>query len=1178
MSQTRFILGERTKPWSIKRIQGDIICQLTTAEMPRKDGRVLRDESQLSQKVKYYVGKDEFGNKFDYDPLNKSSKEDYDIMKESNMIRLFGVTEDGATVSITLKSYPTFYIRIEKEWTKKQIRYFVNMAKDLVRDQIKERTLSYAKGAFGEALADFNSNACESLIVNNDGTIKDIYMKEYFGYDFEEERRFLEFKFHSYEGMQMFSKVFNDPYAKSKNKKQPKRYNPLLKRKVKWELYQFNNDLPLLKFYHNNNITPNGWIKVKDGMYEIVKNSPCVGNINIFIDVDKYSTAITHVEKDTFAPLLSASFDIECFGNGKFPKADRVDNECFMIATTVNRVGSKDILYTHCVTLGSYKIQEDENLEHFVKNAEIIQCETEDELLLEWAKFIRKLNPDIVTGYNIFGFDMPYLFTRASEIHGIREEYCNLLSRVNGWQSNLEKKELRSSALGQNFLYMQYMPGIVLMDAYQVIKGDFTMKLASYKLDNVASRYLGDNKEDVPPHLIGKYYKSGPEERGLLIKYCIKDCVLVNHLSAVLCLIVNNISQANVCLVPLRFIFVRGQGIKIYSKVIKFCNTNGYILKTRLRDEEYGPKYEGSIVFDAIPGFYTGKVTVLDYASLYPRTAWNDHISCETWVSPEIYERVMKLVKTGNIRVRSQTYVDAEVICKIFKKEATRQFSVKLKCPKKVDRQKCRPEFFCEGTGKTHHVTIPDDILEGQVFYAIVKEQVFVQPEDGSISSKLFSNLNESRSAAKNKMKAAKKVGNKMAAMVGNSEQLAFKLVMNSTYGQWGAPTSPIYFKQVAASITRGGRKAIWFTKKIIESLDIVKTPDGDSVDIHDPNNNNVTHPLAFKVIYGDTDSVFYVIKHKTCVLYNMKIGDRISEIVIREMYKNRPGDPIIHDLEFEKVIYPLVLINKKRYSGRYYTDPNNPEKYYDNSMGDASKRRDFAPIVKTVYNKMKKILFDEMNFNKATYTVISMVDNLLNCEYNHDMTQMITSRSLKDPSSYKNPKMVPHLVLAMRHKKRNPGFQIQSGARIQYGFHEKFDTKNPGAGENIEIPDYIVKNKLHLDVMHYAKHIIDATSPIIEMEIPYGKHLFDDMIKKQKIRKNFIIKQYLAKAMHEKNKQRTLIPFKDPYSCKKSKYIKCNYPENTNWHILAMQNYKKSNKFKSAIKKGDKNIPLFKL
>ncbi|NBX51667.1 hypothetical protein EBT25_17465, partial [bacterium] len=94
------------------------------------------------------------------------------------------------------------------------------------------------------------------------------------------------------------------------------------------------------------------------------------------------------------------------------------------IGVTVHCYGDRDCTYRHIITLGSCAPIED---------AVVEQCETEADLMMRFRDLMVKLDPDVVTGFNIFGFDMNYLNDRADELEiqlnfmkigRIREETC----------------------------------------------------------------------------------------------------------------------------------------------------------------------------------------------------------------------------------------------------------------------------------------------------------------------------------------------------------------------------------------------------------------------------------------------------------------------------------------------------------------------------------------------------------------------------------------------------------------------------------------------------------------------------------------------------------------------------------------------------------------------------------
>ena len=103
-----------------------------------------------------------------------------------------------------------------------------------------------------------------------------------------------------------------------------------------------------------------------------------------------------------------------------------------------------------------------------------------------------------------------------------------------------------------------------------------------------------------------------------------------------------NIGMANVCSVPLDFIILRGQGIKVQSLVSKECNIENYILR-ELEKKSNNSSYEGAIVLPPKKGMYLeDPVAVLDYASLYPSSMIASNISHEVIVKTEFY-------KNGNL-------------------------------------------------------------------------------------------------------------------------------------------------------------------------------------------------------------------------------------------------------------------------------------------------------------------------------------------------------------------------------------------------------------------------------------------------------------------------------------------------------------------------------------------------
>jgi DNA polymerase delta subunit 1 len=168
-----------------------------------------------------------------------------------------------------------------------------------------------------------------------------------------------------------------------------------------------------------------------------------------------------------------------------------------------------------------------------------------------------------------------------------------------------------------------------------------------------------------------------------------------------------------------------------------------------------------------------------------------------------------------------------------------------------------------------------------------------------------------------------------------NGRQLALKISANSVYGLTGATVGKLPCLEIASSTTSYGRQMIEKTKEEVEAKYTVA--------------NGYSHDA--QVIYGDTDSV--MVKFGTKDLAEaMKLGEEAAQYVSSKFIK-----PI--KLEFEKVYFPYLLINKKRYAGLYWTNPDKYDKM--DTKGIETVRRDNCRLVQNVIETvLRMILIDQ--------------------------------------------------------------------------------------------------------------------------------------------------------------------------------------------------------------------------
>jgi DNA polymerase delta subunit 1 len=747
-------------------------------------------------------------------------------------------------------------------------------------------------------------------------------------------------------------------------------------------------------------------------------------------------------------------------------------DKIIQIGTTVHVYGSDKIIYKNIITLNSCDL---------IEECEVVACKTEKELLFKWKELMNNLNSEIVTGYNIFGFDMIYIWERSEEI-GIIEDFKIGLGRLITRKCALVEQKLSSSALGENILKYIDMDGVVLIDLLKVMQRE--QKLDSYKLDNVASIFLGDKKNDIKPQEIFDKFKGTSKDRCDIAKYCIQDCVLINRLIHKLKIVENNIGMGNVCLVPLNFLFRRGQGIKIFSLIAKQCMQNDSLIPTikSYRDDavELDDGYEGAVVLEPKEAIYLNEpIVVFDYGSLYPSSMISCNLSHDCYLIDEKYR-----VEDPNIEYKNISYDLYEGVGDKKKKVGEKDCTfIQYKDGKKGIIANILDMLLTERK-KTRKKIEYQTIIEknGNIVYGACNEY-----ED--TYEILNIDTNEINIVKKEDVKTIKDTYNTFEKDVFDALQQAYKVTANSLYGQIGARTSSIYLKEIAACTTATGREMIMLAKKFVE--------DNYEAD----------------VIYGDTDSIFCkfplkddegnIVLGKDALPFAIKMGKEVEKSIAKIM-------PHPQKLNYEKSLYPFILLSKKRYVGNLYeTDVN---KYKQKSMGIVLKRRDNAQIVKKIYGGVIDIILEKQDLQLSIEFLKEELADLVGGK--SSINELVITKSIR--ASYKDPSKIAHKVLADRIGSRDPGNRPVVNERIPF-VYIKTDNPHSLQGDRIENPEYIVSNNLTPDYLHYITNQI--MKPIIQLyalcldQLPgYDKdHEYWDEIEKN----------LLTKPMYQDDKRR---------------------------------------------------------
>ena len=380
-----------------------------------------------------------------------------------------------------------------------------------------------------------------------------------------------------------------------------------------WAVYEANID-PVLRFMHVSGCRSTGWIEVDNDMAEL--DTRC--------DINIRAEEFRPLDRDDIAPLRIMSFDIECHSTtGAFPSPAILGDVVFQIGMTFGPFGSNAPLTRKCLCL---------------KQTDGADCEsftTERELLERFGEYLAEVDPDVITGWNIFGFDLEYLYKRA-----MRNGVEPLWGRRTDEPSQLVVKNLSSSALGNNELKMVPMVGRYVFDLFQDIKREH--KLESYSLNNVSKHFLKDQKNDMPvKEIFARFAEGDPARLGEVAEYCLKDTELPHAIMAKVCQIQNLVEMAKACWVPLAFLSERGQQIKVFSQMAYKARQLGFLIPTFRRQGGAGDdKYEGATVLEAQTGAYYGPITALDFASLYPSIMCAHNLCYSTLVLDPRYDNL----------------------------------------------------------------------------------------------------------------------------------------------------------------------------------------------------------------------------------------------------------------------------------------------------------------------------------------------------------------------------------------------------------------------------------------------------------------------------------------------------------------------------------------------------------
>jgi DNA polymerase delta subunit 1 len=421
-------------------------------------------------------------------------------------IDAFGTSAEGHSVHVAIKGFlPYFFVNIPREFSEDECKAFTRTTNSRMAKQ---------SGGGGGGGGDDTTNAlvrCAS-----------VRRKSIWGYQ-RDKQDFLQIFCSSPETLRKTATVIRHWDV---SLDLPKLFP---KGPVTLQTYETNVD-PTTRLSTDSSVVMSGWIRIEadklrwcdkdkdsDGLgtngpselSSVRRTSWC--DIDVAVNIADFK-CLPH--REDVAPFLIGSFDIECVPEGGrgFPDATKPLDRCVQIGTAVYRFGESTPLLNIVYTLGTATVKD---MEHLL----IKEFRSEEELLMAWQRLVvHELDLDMLTGHNIYKFDLNYIARRAELL---KCKYFFELGRIRGRFTAIKSTQSESKAFGHNEFHYLPMTGRMQMDIYNLITKQY--KLSSYKLDSMAKHFLGDEKDDVSPKQIFQYQVKDAHHRGIIAKYCAKD-------------------------------------------------------------------------------------------------------------------------------------------------------------------------------------------------------------------------------------------------------------------------------------------------------------------------------------------------------------------------------------------------------------------------------------------------------------------------------------------------------------------------------------------------------------------------------------------------------------------------------------------------------------------------------
>lgn len=591
-------------------------------------------------------------------------------------------------------------------------------------------------------------------------------------------------------------------------------------------------------------------------------------------------------------PLRIQYVDIEVYCPDVFPTPDQA-------LQPINVITIYDTLDKTFYTWGTKR------LEKKIKNCEYVYCETEQQLLQCYLNYVNRSVPDVISGWNSEGFDMPYIINRSARVLG--EDSIKQLSPIENVYSRLT-----TGAFGKE-QQRWYISGVSCVDYLDIYK-KFSIGLReSYKLDAIAELELGERKVDYGNTNLSAL---ADDDWQTFVEYNVQDVNLLvkmedklRYLELLRMLAYTGLTTIESAMGTLSVI-TGATVIKARSKKL--------VIPTFIKDNINASKYEGAYVGEPQRGFQHDIIS-FDANSLYPNTMISLNLSPET--------------KVGKVTEKDDDYVYIQHVNGKHFKLTHDKFMEFIK-KDDIAISKAKVLFSQKRKG-----IIPEIVDE------IYQQRVEVKKQHKKLKIQMTKMSEDHEDYAKIKRQAEQL----------DIKQFTLKILINTVYGYFGNKHAPIGDPDIARSITLTGQAVIKKSNDILrEYIESRGTSGPDPVIYNDTDSSYISIERLMK----QDGKLFHENSKITPEAYEhaQSVEDHLNQEITKwsEKILNSKDSRFVFKRECMSDVG--VFLQKKRYVLRVLDDegiPMNKFKYTGVEVVRSTIPAPIKPYIKKIIETM---------------------------------------------------------------------------------------------------------------------------------------------------------------------------------------------------------------------------------